>query len=273
MNPAAIRNARVITVASGKGGVGKSNVSVNLSVALARLGQRVMLVDCDMGLANANILLGVNGAWTLGDVLGHQCSMSDILKRGPGGILLAPGHSGTGTGSRLPERERQRLADAFQPFADELDYVLVDTGSGIAPDTLGIIAASDSILLVLSGEPTAFMDAYALVKALSVKHGCERVAVVTNMVADEAAGQYLFERFRTVIGRFLDVALDHLGSIPEDRHLRDAVLRKRCCLEAFPSSRASRAFRRIADTIAARDLPRIAGGHRFFGMEALHGAH
>jgi flagellar biosynthesis protein FlhG len=268
-----VRNARVIAVTSGKGGVGKSNLSANLSVALARLGRRAMLVDCDMGLANANILLGVNGTWTLGDVLGRHCELEDILQRGPGGILLAPGHSGIGVGSRLDDRERQWLATAFQPYADSLDFVVVDGGSGISLETLGIVAASDTVLLVLSGEPTAFMDAYAMVKALSVKHGCTRVAVVTNMVADEEAGQALFLRFKSVIARFLDVTLELIGSIPEDRHLRDAVLRKRCCVDAYPSSRAARAFKQLAGRIAELDLPPVAGGHRFFGMEALHGAH
>ena len=268
-----VRNARVIAVTSGKGGVGKSNLSVNLSVALARLGRKAMLVDCDMGLANANILLGVNGSWTLGDVLGRHCSLEDILQQGPGGILLAPGHSGTGVGSRLDEGERQWLATAFQPYAESLDYVVVDSGSGISLETLGIVAASDEILLVLSGEPTAFMDAYAMVKALVVKHGCARISVVANMVADDEAGRALFLRFKSVIARFLEVRLELLGSIPEDRHLRDAVLRKRCCVEAYPSSRAARAFAQLARKVVETDLPPVAGGHRFFGMEALHGAH
>ena len=273
MSSMSARSARVIAVTSGKGGVGKSNLCVNLSVALAKLGRRAMLVDCDMGLANANILLGVNGSWTLGDVLGRHCGLEDIIQQGPGGILLAPGHSGTGVGSQLGERERQWLGGVFQPYAGRLDYVFVDSGSGISLETLGIVAASDSILLVLSGEPTAFMDAYAMVKALSVKHACERISVVTNMVLDDEAGRELFERFKSVIAKFLDVELEHLGSIPEDKHLRDAVLRKRCCVEAYPSSRASRAFTQLAKKVVERDLPLMAGGHRFFGMEALHGAY
>lgn len=273
MSSMTARSARVIAVASGKGGVGKSNLSVNLSVALAKLGRRAMLVDCDMGLANANILLGVNNNWTLGDVLGRHCSLEDILQTGPAGIILAPGHSGTGIGSQLGDRERQVLGSVFQPYAGRLDYVVVDCGSGISLETLGIVSASDSIVIVLNGEPTAFMDAYAMVKALSVKHACDRVAVVTNMVADDEAGRQLFDRFSSVIAKFLDVRLDHLGSIPEDKHLRDAVLRKRCCVEAYPSSRASRAFTQVAKRVVERDLPLMAGGHRFFGMEALHGAH
>ena len=110
-------------------------------------------------------------------------------------------------------------------------------------------------------------------KALSVKHGCAAVSVVANMVSDDETGRALYERFAAVIDKFLAVELDYLGAIPEDRHLRDAVLRKRCCVEAYPSARASRAFRRLAERIVQTELPPVAGGHRFFGMEALHGAH
>lgn len=266
------RSARVIAVTSGKGGVGKTNVSVNLAVALQRLERETMLVDCDMGLANANILLGVDGRWTISDLLGRHCELEDIVLRGPGGVRLVPGHSGTGIGSRLGQHDRSLLAHAFQPFADALDHVIVDTGSGIGSDTLDLVASSDLVLLVLSPEPTAFMDAYATVKALSVVHGCEEVAVVTNAVEGDRAGIKLFDTFAGVIGRFLDVRLSHLGSVPADPLMREAVLRKRALVDVFPSAPAARAFARLADAIAARDLPPMLAGARFFGLEAAHGA-
>jgi flagellar biosynthesis protein FlhG len=265
------RNARVIAVTSGKGGVGKTNVSVNLSVALARMGKQAMLVDGDVGLANANILLGVNAGATIADLIARDCGMSDVVQEGPAGMKLVPGHSGGGLG--LGGDGRRRLAKAFRPYAGLMDHVLVDTASGIAPEAMELVATSDVILLVLSSEPTAFMDAYQLVKLLALEHGRTDVSVVTNMVDSEESGRQLFRHFEEVVKRFLPTRLSHVGSIPRDNHVREAVLKKRCCVEAFPESRASAAFTKVARTLCEQALPLTEGGHRFFGMEALHGAH
>lgn len=267
------RNARVIAVTSGKGGVGKTNVSVNLSVALGRMGKQAMLVDGDFGLANANILLGLNADATIADLFTRNCAMSDVLQEGPGGMMLVPGHSGTHAHSMLGTSERRRLANAFRPYAGEMDHVLVDTASGIGPEAMSLVASSDVILLVLSSEPTAFMDAYQLVKVLALDHARTEVSVVTNMVDDEEAGRQLFNHFQEVVRRFLPTRLSYLGAIPRDDRVRDAVLRKRCCIEAFPESRASAAFTRLARTLSDSELPQTDGGDRFFGMEALDAAH
>jgi len=133
--------ARVIAVASGKGGAGKTNVSVNLAVAFARLGGRTMLVDCDMGLANAAILLGMPSAWTIGDLLAGRCGIEDLLQRGPAGLQFLPGHSGTGSGSTLSAAERGRLMEALKPYAARFDHIVIDTGGGI--DVAIELAADD----------------------------------------------------------------------------------------------------------------------------------
>lgn len=267
------RKARVIAVTSGKGGVGKTNVSVNLGVALARLGRRAMLVDCDVGLANANILLGLESGRSIADLASSTSSLNDVTCAGPAGLTLVPGHSGIGMGGGLAQDARATLARAFRPHADAADDVIVDTGGGMAGEGLSLVAASDLILLVLNNEPTSFMDAYAVLKGLAVRHGCSRFAVVTNRVKGEAEGRVLFDRFQRVVEQFLAVHLDHLGSIPDDPYLRDAVYAKRCCVEAFPSAPASIAFGRLARRIAAAKVPMLPGGYSFFGMEVSHGAH
>lgn len=267
------RNARVIAVASGKGGVGKTNLSVNLSIALARQGKQAMLVDGDVGLANANILLGLNAGRTIADVIAQGACVADVAQRGPGGMTLVPGHSGGGIGLALTNNDRDRLGRAFRPYAGHVDHVLVDTASGISAEALEFVAASDLILIVLSAEPTAFMDAYQLVKVLAVEHERTDIAIVTNMVDDDAAGRQLFDHFQEVVRRFLPTRLSHLGSIPRDEHVREAVLRKRPCMDAYPDSRASAAFTRLARTLSAHALPTTRGGDRFFAMEeALCGA-
>jgi flagellar biosynthesis protein FlhG len=268
-----VKRARVISVASGKGGVGKTSLAVNLAVALAGLGRRTMLVDCDVGCANADILLGLKSDLSIADIAWRGRRIGEVARTGPSGMALVAGHSGAGLGGSLALEARTALAAAFRPCAEEWDDIVVDTGAGLADGNLDLVAASDMVLLVLAGEPAAFMDAYALVKALSQQQGCAAFHVVTNRVSSEADGQALFARFERVVEQFLPVHLEHLGAIPEDRYLRDAVFVRRCCVEAFPSAPASGAFARLARRLAARDVPMLPGGHAFFGLEAVHGPH
>lgn len=245
------KTARTIAVASGKGGVGKTNVSVNLAVALAKAGQRTLLLDCDMGLANAGILLGLDSAWTIGDLLAGRCAMDELIMTGPAGLCFVPGHSGTGSGSTLSHGERGRLLDALAPIRADYDTIVIDTGSGIEASALALIATADTPLIVVAPEPTSFVDAYALVKALAVSHGLDRFEIVTNMVQSEAAGHALFDRFRAVATRFLDMELVYAGAVPADPYVREAVLRKRCVVDAFPGAPSTRAFARLASRFAA----------------------
>jgi flagellar biosynthesis protein FlhG len=261
--------ARVIAVASGKGGAGKTNVSVNLAVAFARLGGRSMLVDCDMGLANAAILLGMPSAWTIGDLLCGRCGVEDLLQRGPAGLQFLPGHSGTGSGSTLSAAERGRLLEALEPYAARFDHIVIDTGGGIEASALALVAAADTPLIVLTPEPTSFVDAYAMVKALSVSHGTPSFEIVANMVPHDVAARALFDKFRAIVTRFIDVDLSYAGAIPSDPFVREAVLRKRCVVEAFPGAPAARAFAALARRLAC---PPPAMPDPIFA-EVGHGAH
>lgn len=261
--------ARVIAVASGKGGAGKTNVSVNLAVAFARLGGRCMLVDCDMGLANAAILLGMPSAWTIGDLLSGRCGVEDLLQRGPGGLQFLPGHSGTGSGSTLSATERGRLLEALKPYAARFDHIVIDTGGGIEASALALVAAADTPLIVLTPEPTSFVDAYAMVKALSVSHGISSFEIVANMVLHDVAARELFEKFQAIVTRFIDVDLAYVGAIPSDPFVREAVRRKRCVVDTFPGSPSARAFAALARRMAC---PPPAIPEKIFA-EVGHGAH
>jgi flagellar biosynthesis protein FlhG len=267
------RSARVIALASGKGGVGKTNIAVNLSLALSRMRRRSMLVDCDLGLANAAIMMGLNASDTLEDVVDGSLSLDEIVVDGPDAVFVIPGATGGDNVPHLDTAARRRLGLAFRPHMRSLDYVIVDTATGNAPDTLDLVASSDMILLVVSPEPTAFMDAYATAKRLTLDHGATEISIVANLVDSEAAGRDLFRRFSDVAARFLTTELRFMGSVPRDEHVRAAVMRKRCCIQAFPDARASLALGRLARTIDILDMPATRGGARFFGMEALLEVH
>lgn len=236
----------VIAVASGKGGVGKTHVSVNLSVALARGGKRVMLFDADLGLANAGVVLGLPGQATIEDALKGDMSLADIVQAGPAGIGLISGGSGDASLSVLDEDVQQKLCREFRVFENELDYLVIDTAAGIAPIVTGFVEKADFAVVVLNDEPASFIDAYGLLKALAGRGRCKKALVLTNMVANSIAGERLFARFKGVVGRFLDIELEHLGSVPHDPHVRRAALRKRPVVEAYPLTPAGQAFNRLA---------------------------
>jgi len=263
--------ARVIAFASGKGGVGKTNIAVNLSVALARMKRRTMLMDCDFGMANAAIMLGINSAIDLERFAAGTADLDDVTLAGPSGLHLVPG----GSAGNLPPsrfRLRRRLALEMRSRAHALDYVIVDTPSGCSPQGVSTIVDADRVILIVSAEPTAFMDAYAMLKLLALEYECKSVSVICNMVDDENAGRELFNRFNDVATRFLASELDFLGSVPRDEHMRAAVFRKRACLDAFPESRASAALLHIARALDSRTIAAASGGERFFAMEAMQDA-
>jgi flagellar biosynthesis protein FlhG len=267
------RKARVIVLASGKGGVGKTAIAVNLSLALAQAGRKTMLVDCDLGLADAAIMLGVNPDTTLEDVMIGRASLDAAMQPAGDGLMLVPGANGVIAAPLLDKPARRRIADAFRPHAQTLDYLVVDPPAGIQPPVLRLLGMADRILLVLTAEPTAFMDAYATVKLLTLEHGCTQVSVIANMVDCDATGRDLFNRFHDVASRFLPSELDYLGALPRDEHVRMAIMHKRPCFAHYPASRASVAIGRLAQALAAIDLPPCAGGSRFFGLEHANGIH
>jgi len=228
-----------------------------------------MLVDCDMGLATAAILLGIPSAWTIGYLLSGRFGIEDLLQRGPAGLQFLPGHSGTGSGSTLSPAERARLLEALRPYAARYDHIVIDTGGGIEASALALVAAADSPLIVLTPEPTSFVDAYAMVKALSVSHGSAGFEILANMVQHDVAGRALFDKFRAIVTRFIDVDLSYAGAIPADPFVREAVLRKRCVVEHFPGAPSARAFAALARRMAC---PPPALPDPVFA-EVAHGAH
>lgn len=246
MSNASNKPIKVIGVSGGKGGVGKSNICVNLGVALAREGQRVTLLDADLGLANVDILLGLKPKHTLAQVIAGDCSLEDVLIDGPGGVQIVPAASGIREMTGLQASDYAAIISAFNSIADRVDVLLVDTAAGISPDVLSFLSAVQEVVVVACNEPTSITDSYALIKVLNQTYGIDRFRIVANMVAPGERGQAVYDKLRRVADRFLDVFLDFAGAVPLDANLRKAVAKQRSVIELFPDSPSARAIQELA---------------------------
>jgi len=243
---AAGRGVRVISVTSGKGGVGKSNVVANLAIALSQLGQRVLLIDADLGVGNIDVLLGLSPHYTLNNVLSGEKRLKDIIVTGPAGIKLVPAGSGVQEYTSLGIHERIRLLDELDQLEEEFDVVIIDTEAGISENVTYFNTAAQEIVVVVSPEPTSITDVYALIKLLATRYDERRFKVLVNMVRDSRDALEVFARLSHVTSRFLDISLDYLGCVLWDERLVESVKRQRAVIDLFPESKSARCFSGLA---------------------------
>jgi flagellar biosynthesis protein FlhG len=260
---------QVIAVTGGKGGVGKTNVSVNLSLALAELGRRVMLLDADLGLANVDVLLGLTPKRTLADVIEGRCELRDVLLQGPGGIRIVPAASGTQSMVHLSPAQHAGLIQAFSDIGDNLDVLVIDTAAGIGESVVSFVRAAQEVLA--GGLRRADLDhrRLRLIKLLNRDYGMNRFRVLANMAQSPQEGRNLFAKLTKVTDRFLDVALQYVGAVPYDESVRKAVQKQRAVYEAFPRSKCALAFKAIAQKVDTWPLPANPRGHLEFFVERL----
>lgn len=263
------RPVQVIAVTGGKGGVGKSNISVNLSIALAEMRRRVVLLDADLGLANVDVLLGLKADKNLADVLSGECSLKDILVTGPAGIKVVPASSGVQQMASLDTRQHAGLIHAFSELGHDMDVLVVDTAAGISDSVVSFVCASQEILVVVCDEPSSITDAYALIKLLNTQYGQTRFRVLANMTRSNQEGLSLFNKLNGVCERFLDVTLQYVGNVPFDENVRKAVQKQQPLLTFAPTSKAAVAIRKIAEQVDRWPLPNSARGHLEFFVEQL----
>lgn len=260
---------QVIAITGGKGGVGKTNVSVNLALSLASLGRRVVLMDADLGLANVDVQLGLRPKATLADVLAGQCDLRDVLIKGPGGIRIVPAASGAAEMVNLGPREHAGLIQAFSEIGDQMDVLIVDTAAGIGDSVVSFVRAAQEVIVVVCDEPTSITDAYALIKLLNRDHGVMRFRVLANMVHSPQEGHSVFNKLLQVTDRFLEVALQYVGAVPYDENIRKSAQKQRCVVDAYPRSKAAQAYGAIARKIDTWPLPATPRGHLEFFVERL----
>jgi len=240
---------KVYAVTSGKGGVGKTNITANLATVAARAGKRVLIIDADLGLANIEIVLGLKPRYHLGDLLDGGATIEQVLVPGPPGVMLLPAGSGVQSLTQLTDEQKLRFVEALAPIEEMFDVVLIDSGAGIGENVLFFVGAAQEAILVVSPEPTSLVDAYAVVKVLSQKAGVRTFNVIVNPVVDELAARGVFQKLTTVTSRFLEAKVRHLGYVPRDENLHRAIMAQRPVCEMFPSSPSARALVAIADRL------------------------
>ncbi|MCU7934259.1 MAG: MinD/ParA family protein [Candidatus Thiodiazotropha sp. (ex Dulcina madagascariensis)] len=260
---------RVIAVTGGKGGVGKTNISANLGVALAELGRRVVLLDADLGLANLDVVLGLHAERNLSHVMQGECSLEEIMVTGPKGLKVVPGASGIQQMAEMSQAEHAGLIHAFSEVANNVDVLLIDTAAGISDLVVSFSRAAQEQIVVVCDEPASITDAYAIIKLLNREHGVSRFRILANMVKSVQEGRNLYNKMCRVTDQYLDVMLTYMGSIPYDEQLRKAVRSQKPVVEAYPRSRVAQAFKNLAKKADNWPVPTGVSGDLQFFVERL----
>lgn len=266
---AAANNARVITVTSGKGGVGKTSISVNLAIQLQRMGKKVIVLDADFGLANIEIMLGVRPQYNLSDLMFRGKDIKDIITYGPEGIGFISGGSGIQEMANLTREQVFQLINKMYDLDRLADVIIVDTGAGISDSVLEFVAASAEVLLVVTPEPTSITDAYALLKSMnassSYKPAKTSVKMVANQVRNSRDADKLFDKLGVVVNKFLNIEIEYMGGVPYDTNMQRAVVRQEPLSMTTPNSAAAKFIQKMAHMLEDEEKD----GERVFGIMQL----
>ena len=241
--------ARVITITSGKGGVGKSNIAVNLGIQLMQMGMRVILFDADFGLANIEVMFGSIPKHNLKDVIEGRKKLKEIITQGPEGVQFISGGSGVEGLANLSKIQLSNLLRAMSELDELTDVVIIDTGAGISDSVLEFVAAGSEVFLVATPEPTSLTDSYSLLKALCNYEGLSKentqIKLIANKVPNVAEGKNLHEKLNVVSEKFLGLSIGFLGAVPTDEHILKAVMKQKPVSMSYPNAKSVKAFEKI----------------------------
>ncbi len=263
-------SSRVITVTSGKGGVGKSNVSVNLAIQFKKLGKRVIIFDADFGLANVEVIFGIVPKYNLFDMIYNNKEITDIITTGPLGIEFISGGSGVTELLKLDRYQINYMLDKLHDLDRLADIIIIDTGAGISDSVLNFVMSSSELLLITTPEPTAITDAYAVLKAVKNRNlDVSKINVLVNQVEYKDEGSEIFDKLNKVTSKYLSMELKHIGSLPRDKHLVRAVVEQKPVSILYPNSKISRAFEDLAATLLDQKIERHGIMDMFSGILKL----
>lgn len=266
-----IETTNVYSITSGKGGVGKTAVVANLAYNLASMGKRVLILDADLGLANIDVVFGLSPQYNLNHFFSGEQALQNILVEGPYGIQILPAGSGIQNFIKLDAQQKMRLLDGLDEMHNHFDFVLIDTEAGISENVTYFNTAAQEILVVTTPEPTAITDAYALMKLLSTQYHEKKFNLVVNQIRNEDDALDVYRKLTMVANRYLDISIDYLGSIPEDRQMIDAIKKQRVISEIYPSSKITTSFHELASRICSEPSQSTPKGNlQFFWKKLLN---
>lgn len=256
--------ARVITVTSGKGGVGKTNFTVNVALALAKLGKKILIIDADFGMGNVDVLLGCSAPYNILHLLEGELSLSDIIIEGPYGVKFIAGGSGIHKLANLSKSQLTRIINQLTLLDQWAEIILIDTGAGINQNVMNFVIAADEVIIVTTPEPTAITDAYAMMKTFTHYRGTGILGLVVNRVVEVDEGKVAADKLVKVASNFLDLSVTSLGTICEDNDLIRAVKKQMPLLLAFPNSMSARCIQKIAHRLLYGTFSKKNNGIRGF---------
>lgn len=256
---------RVIAITGGKGGIGKTTISINLAIAFAKLRKKVLLFDADLGLANVDVMLGLNPNKNINDVLSGKSNLHDVCIQGPHGIKIIPSASGVPKMADLKSSESIELIRSFSSLTDKVDIMIVDLASGISNQVMDFTHAAQDVLVVICNDPASLMDSYAVIKVLHQKYARSRFGIIVNKVKSPYEGYDVFSKFQIATSKFINISLHYLGHIPQDDYIGIAARDRVSLVDKFPQSNAAISINNVAHGINRWcDDGSFTGGIQFF---------